>query len=406
MAADMDALNYPYIRVRSADWLKRTLLIFPHVARMTPYNDAPADDPEVRPFCWQMGRRGPLLRPADLWDHHVREAQVDLIHALDRLFERKGKKFRDSLRRDGTPDGGQTAGHLTVWERRLSDDNPSFQIHKEKVLEELVEYLRKHKLAWKPDETKWDGPSYLEMNPKLGEAIMATLAMACAENEGLRVVTEFPKLHGRLLGTPRDAILEASFADPRKAKKTSGQQVAEFLVYRRCNVEELTAERIAALKSERDALAGFRAQLEELAVTLPETIHSEARLEQRLNDLLNDMFQAWQRDQANLSNYARRLFGEGALAEPSKLVQKLVESAVNPETTAGALVGSSAGGVAGAHLGGLTLGVASGAAAGFAVALVFRSVGVWGETKKAAKASPYRYLTALQKQGVSFSLTR
>ena len=36
MAAQLDALNYPYIRVRSLDWLKRTLLIFPHVVRMTP----------------------------------------------------------------------------------------------------------------------------------------------------------------------------------------------------------------------------------------------------------------------------------------------------------------------------------------------------------------------------------
>jgi hypothetical protein len=36
MAVQVDALNYPYIRVRDLDWLKQTLLIFPHVARMTP----------------------------------------------------------------------------------------------------------------------------------------------------------------------------------------------------------------------------------------------------------------------------------------------------------------------------------------------------------------------------------
>jgi hypothetical protein len=33
MAVPVDALNYPYIRVRDLDWLKQTLLIFPHVAR-------------------------------------------------------------------------------------------------------------------------------------------------------------------------------------------------------------------------------------------------------------------------------------------------------------------------------------------------------------------------------------
>jgi hypothetical protein len=47
-----------------------------------------------------------------------------------------------------------------------------------------------------------------------------------------------------------------------------------------------------------------------------------------------------------------------------------------------------------------------GAAAGFVVALVFRSVGVWGETTKAARESPFRYLTALEKHGVSFALAR
>ena len=41
-----DALNYPYIRVRDVEWLKRALLVFPHVVRMTPgfARGAPADD--------------------------------------------------------------------------------------------------------------------------------------------------------------------------------------------------------------------------------------------------------------------------------------------------------------------------------------------------------------------------
>ena len=407
MPADMDALNYPYIRIRSADWLKRTLLIFPHVARMTPYNDAPADDPDVQPFCRTAGRRGPLLRPADLWTPHVERAQHDLIEALDRLFERRGEPFLDSLRRHGARGTqGQTARDLTVWERRLSRGNASFQIHGGKVLGELVHYLRRNGLAWTPDQSYWDGPSYLEMNPKLGEAIMATLAMACAEDEGLQVVTEFPQLHSQLIGTPRDLILDAAFADQKSDGRTSGRQLAEFLVYRRFEVDYLTAERIAALKSERDALAEFRAQLEVLAASLPPTMYSEVKLEERLNDLLNDMFREWERDQANLSNYARRLFGEGALAEPAKLVQKLVESTVGPEAATGAAGAAGAAGLAGAHVGGLTVGLAAGAAAGFVVAVVFRTIGAWSDTKKAAAASPYRYLTALQDQGVSFSMVR
>ena len=405
MPADTDALNYPYIRVRSADWLKRTLLIFPHVARMTPFDNAPADDPEVEAFCWQRGRRGPLLRPADLHAPHVERAQRELMHGLHDLQAEIGPRRFNALKKWRDTRASLEPG-LTIWEQRLGRGRQSFQIHGEKVLHELSHFLLHHGLAWLPEDGHGHGPSYIEMHPMLGEAVMATLAMACAENEGLQVVTEFPRLHGKLLGVPREDILNATFRPVTGKGPTSSRQIAEVLVYRRCEVEALTAERIAALKSERDALADFRAKLEDLAATLPPTIHDEARLEERLNDLLNDMFQDWRRDQANLSAYSRKLFGEGALAEPGKLVQKLVEDAMKPGggTTA---VGAAAG-VATHHasIGGLTLGSAAGAAAGFAVAVVFRAVSAWGETKKAASDSPFRYLTTLQDQGVSFCLTR
>lgn len=405
MPADMDALNYPYIRVRSADWLKRTLLIFPHVARMTPFHDAPADDPEVEPFCWQSGTRGPLLRPADLHAIHIQEAQRELILGLERLRSEIGPRRFNVLKKwpliRGTIDS-----ELTVWEQRLGHGRQSFQIHSEKVLDELGAYLLRRGLAWYPEERRRHGQSYIEMHPMLGEAVMATLAMACAENEGLQVVTEFPRLHGKLLGVPRVDILNAAFRPALGSGSTSSRQVAEFLVYRRCNVEALTAERIAALKSERDALAEFRSKLEDLAATLPPTIHDEARLEERLNDLLNDMFQDWRRDQANLSAYSRKLFGDGVLAEPQKLLQKLMEDVVKPGGGPTAL-GAASGAAAVHHsIGGLTLGVAAGAAAGFVVGVVFRGVSAWSDTKKAAAESPYRYLTTLQERGVSFSLTR
>jgi len=417
MPADIDALNYPYIRIRSADWLKRTLLIFPHVVRMTPVSNAPGDDPAIIEFCRYEGPRSPLLRSADLFAPHVEKAQMDLIEELDTMFGYKDSLLRRFQKRSlsrrfqsqhpDSGDGGQTASQLTVWEQRLSNHG-TFQIHREKMLETLVRYLRKHKLAWEPDARYSDGFEYLEMNPRLGEAVMATLAVACAENEGLQVVTEFPELHGELIGTPRSAILRACLQPAEANGRTSAQQVAEFLVYRRCDVTELTAERIAALKSEREALADFPTEIEKLALTLPPEIHNEAILRERLNDLMQDIFRKWQSDQANLSNYARRLFGDDWLSEPEKLLQKLVESAVKSEGSAGAATGAAAAAaakIAGPLVGGLTIPILAGAAAGFLVAVVFRAVRVWGETTKAARQSPYRYLTALEEQGVSFSLS-
>src|ERR1700750_860702 len=94
MQADMDALNYPYIRVRSLDWLKRTLLIFPHVVRMTPEIRAPAEDPHFSAFTQSESGRYPLLRPADLHSSHVQDAQLELVAELEQRLEQDRRGFR------------------------------------------------------------------------------------------------------------------------------------------------------------------------------------------------------------------------------------------------------------------------------------------------------------------------
>jgi hypothetical protein len=65
------------------------------------------------------------------------------------------------------------------------------------LLDGLTHFLTHEHPAWVPDYAH--GPDYLEMHPLLREAAMATLAMACAENEGFQVVTEFPGFHGKLI---------------------------------------------------------------------------------------------------------------------------------------------------------------------------------------------------------------
>jgi hypothetical protein len=403
MSADIDALNYPYIRVRSADWLKRTLLIFPHVVRMSPDSNAPADDPEVEPFCFLSGSRGPLLRSAHLGDDHVRVAQRELVADLRLRIDRGKVAFRKKFGRHATKSryASSIGQNLTVWEKRLSP-NASFQIHRYKLDEELTEFLIAEQLAWKPESYYSDGSRYLEMHPRLGEAVMATLAVACAENEGLQVVTEFPRLHGKLLGTSRENILSACLDGARGSGRTSGQQVAEFLVYRRCNVDRLSAESIADLKKDNSALIAFRGKLDDLAKTLPATIHGELHLEERLNDSINEMIKAWEKEQ---TEFSRRLFGEGVLPEAAKLAQKLAEAAVSPTTLRDSVGPAGAGGLLGMHAGNLTLGLAAGAGTGFAVALVYRGIEAWRSSRKAARESPLRYLTQLQDQGVSFSVS-
>ncbi len=402
---EMDALNYPYIRVRDVDWLKRTLLLFPHVRRMTPMQDAPQDAPEIRPFTETWGTRRALLSPADLWSPHVHDAQLALIDELEALFQGPDGQVllrRFMARRPRPWDQGEASKAPTLWERRLSG-GASFQIHRRKVHPDLTGFLQARRLAWTPEARDADGDGYLEMNPRLGEAIMATLALACAEDQGLRVVTEFPGLHGRLAGAPRDAILEACARNPQKGRDKPREQIAEFLVYRRCDVDLLTAERIAALKNERDALVAFRVQLEELAAQLPAVMHNKAELQDRLNEGVNSIFRAWRQDQMNLSRYARALFGAGALEDPIKAAGDLVKGLAKPENMAGLAASGTAHSMH-APRGHTLLQVAGDAAFGFIVAYSIRAVRIWREQQSRAKTSAYRYLTALQNQGVSFSM--
>jgi hypothetical protein len=90
VALDQDALNYPYIRIRDINWLKRTLLIFPHVARIAPSSDAPRDNPDVAEFLELQGRRGPLLRNVDLDSSNIWSEQRELQSRIDEALSVNG----------------------------------------------------------------------------------------------------------------------------------------------------------------------------------------------------------------------------------------------------------------------------------------------------------------------------
>jgi hypothetical protein len=205
MATDTDALNYPYIRIRDVDWLKRTLLIFPHVVRITPKVDAPRDEPEVAEFARLKGRRGPLLRRARLQTGFVHKAQEELIRTIQQQIELNPDTFLSAYGQHGTL---RESSALIREAQSLWDDRTlgrPFQLHGSKLLESLQYFLRTNNLAWEPENPH--GHGYVEMHPRLGEAVMATLAFACAENEGLQLVTEFPGIYGRTIRLPKKNLL-------------------------------------------------------------------------------------------------------------------------------------------------------------------------------------------------------
>jgi hypothetical protein len=165
---------------------------------------APADDPQIEPFTFHRnGDDGALLRPANLKLPHVQKCQSELIAALQSRFEIDPAVF---LARFGK--------EAAKRRRHLNPEEESFQVHPYK-LGVLWHFLYRPELAWEPDQGDLDYPGYLEMHPILGEAVMATLAAASAEAEGLQVITEFRELHGKLIGTPREEILNVVLIVPK-----------------------------------------------------------------------------------------------------------------------------------------------------------------------------------------------
>ena len=76
------ALYYPYIHIRSENWLKATLLCVPAVKRIVPENYAPEDDAAIIPYVTISGPNGPLLQAVPAATGGAMAAQHRLLSAL------------------------------------------------------------------------------------------------------------------------------------------------------------------------------------------------------------------------------------------------------------------------------------------------------------------------------------
>jgi hypothetical protein len=383
---DQDALNYPYIRVRNVEWLKRTLLFFPHVVRMVPDHGAPRDEPDVEIFSRLEGRRGPLLRAARLHTGGVMKAQHSLIERIQEEID-TNPMFSAQFKR---PSRGQTGGGTSLWTDRL--DGHDFQLHRSKMLHELSHFLMAEGIAWWPHNSH--GPGYVEMSVKLGTAVMSTLAFACAEDEGLELVTEFPQLYGRLIRQPKPQLFDAALGHLEETKESNTSAITDLFFYFHCDAQKMTPRAIQALNLESEALLDFKEALAKAAAAIPEIIASEPRRTERLNDALSDVLAKWQISRSYLSVASREMFGEKIVDAPQKFLEKLTEDVFRVGPVAGAIAGG---------IGGGTL---TASAIGLAIGVVAHFGGEIAKARKQAKGSPLRYLSILEKHGAGFVLTQ
>jgi hypothetical protein len=378
------ALYYPYIHIRDPEWLKGTLLLFSQVRRMIPFYGPQANDGPILPFTQPHGGREPMLTGADLWSERAEAAQVELARRLRE--DAQDSAFRNRF--------GQSAA-----ETMRGTDEYGFQIHQEKLHENLKEALRDTGLAWEPGNQEPYDPrlEYVEVHERIGQAVMATLATACAIGEGLDIVGDQRSgpLHDCLIRKqPRD-VYDAwlkpghNINDPPQA---DARELFEFVVSIACDTTKLDAEALAVMGENRDPLRGLMRALADRAKDMVAMDPGKERTKQ-FRDEVNKILKAWAGDRANMDNYWRSFFGFGLLDTSGKFLEKVIGKAVE---TAPAAATAATGALAGLALSGPVL--ASGA--GLGIGLFTHAAKTYADLRRKDRESPYRYLTIIENAGV------
>jgi hypothetical protein len=375
------ALYYPYIHIEDPDWLRANLIIFPCVKRMVPANFTPRDKLGVAEFTRSFEGKKPLLQAADLWSDRA-------IHAQDSLAKRLKQDSKDKT---FVARYGQEAARKLV-----GPNDYGFQIHVDKLSKELREALTKDtKLAWQPiNPETWDGPGYVEVHPKVGEAVMSTIAVACAKGEGLDIVGDerSGQLHECLLEKNSKRVYDAwlnptELNDPKPA---TGEELVEFILGIAGDLSVLSIEKIHQISAEREPINALLKAVREHAVRIPTMDEGENR-DEAFKQAASEVLDRWDADRRNFSGFAREFFGLEAANLASGFATKIADK------TLGAAIAASAG-----WLGSLAGGGLIGAGAGLVIGLITHGGVTYVKQGRREKSSPYRFLTTLETAGVFF----
>ena len=301
------ALYYPYIHIQDPFWLKSTLLWFGQVRRIVPEQYTLADPPEVKAFTDtpHPGGIGALLEIARLWEPAIWEAKERLQKRLE--------------------------AHLPVLVQKYSQPNTplpvrdSFQIHRYKLLDgpnsmALPNFLEQNKLAW-PVQNGANASNWLAMHPKFGSAIMSTLAIAIARNEGLGIVTSNPDIHNTLIAERESDVMNVMLDLPRNTDTVPADDLsddlAQLVFTTQFDLSSLTATDIKTLIEEKKDLAQFRTRVTQIVSDIPAGIglsERVRRLEMKKKDVLNE----WDQYRSVLPKFAKDALAETSVDESVK----------------------------------------------------------------------------------------
>lgn len=356
---DRDALYYPYVHVFDANWLKATLLCFPHVHRMVPFSFEIDDSNEIRCFRNTKGPRGEPLLINEGMSTAVKIAQSELLTKI-----RNNHNYL--YQRYSFANAASEFGNMSSL----------FTIYCEKMISDLTTYLVTHHFAALYPSEYGD---WIYVHPQLGKAIMSTIAIAIANDKGLEIVTNRTEIHHKVLASTHEGVFDELIGlspgnQPDLSDKVDG--LAQIVMFSCFDMTKLTAQNIADLLKDGKDLRRFKNALIPIALSLPPIQDLNVR-DKRLRDAAAEVVDEWRKYKKSLPRFAL-----DALVDATEVKF--------PEIASSMLAGAT----------GTRLGVG----AGFAIGLVtYSGVKIWRRYKERS-SSPYQYLSRIEKSGATLTL--
>jgi hypothetical protein len=316
------ALYYPYIHIRDQNWLKATLLTFRQVKRMVPREFVLRDYALVKDYLELEGPVGPLLDSANLYSPRVQTAYARLA----KLVETNGEYL-------------QTKYSKAVTAAEFLSGPKAFQIHRYKIVDpHLFELLDKHKLFWySREQTEADWEDWITVNPKVGAAIMSTLALAVGVEEGLDVVTPSALAHDSLLAHKEDDVFDALLglekADFGINAGVAPEELAQVVVSLSFDFTRLSAQNIKDLLCEGKDLGRFLDRVSAFSQAIPPGLGEEERTKQ-VKRKAEEIILEWEFFRGTLPAFAREAIAEKSIEElPKKFFEAIPEIALGSVVT-------------------------------------------------------------------------
>lgn len=363
-----EALYYPNIVLPGESWLKSNLLMFPSMRRIIP-TDFVDDSPYIAPYL----DKG-LLRPAEIYSYGCYRAQDWFLSRIRSIIE----------------ENPRTEETLNVEKFRQKSNLFPATVHIGKLGDPIASFLLRHRLATEGRN------GFLDMHPALGEALMSTIAIALAQEDGLKIVTENGKIHSWLRDLSYEDAVDALISDQYVLESgdvgllpTSRETRLSLVLFSMADVSALDAEGLSKLQGEREALDELLNVFSEHCAKVPQMKNEEREIE-ILEEVANEIISKWKEDRRNFTNFWKDFFGTDLTKKSDSFLQRVATT-----VTPGLVAGGGVAALADAKL------LAAGA--GFGVALVVHAAQSWRSSKRTETESAFRYLTMCEKNGVAFT---